>query len=278
VEVLAMDFAAVLDAFERTESYPDMTDSAAVEQVAQRYGLNVNAADTAENHKADYQLLVQRSTDWQFVRQLARRNGYVCYFESDGQPVLHFKPRDLEGTPQADLTVLQAGANLQWLDVQWLTTGPVRWTGQAIDPIRKRVVRGEAATTLEPLGKDGLADSIEDALKALKAEGSAWLLRGPRPTADGIAAHSSGATDEARFVIEARGEVDPRLYRGLLRARRTALIKGAGSLLSGTYYVRNVRTTVDEGQLSQTFIAERNALGQTGQEDFGQSAEEAPPQ
>jgi hypothetical protein len=48
--------------------------------------------------------------------------------------------------------------------------------------------------------------------------------------------------------------------------------------MSGLYYVRTVRTAIDEGEITQTFIAERNALGQSGQEEFGRTAEEVPPQ
>lgn len=281
LEIIGMDAAVLLDAFERTASYPDASDSDAATEVLGRYDIKAEVEETPERHKTDYQLLVQRSTDWQFLQWLARRNGYVCYFEYDagaGATVGHFKKRPLEGDPQADLTILQGDANLKWLDLQWVVTGPVRWTGAAIDPIRKRIVRSEGEPALDPLGADGLAESIEQGLQDAGAEGAMRLLRSPRPTDQGINAAGTGATDEARFTIEARGEVDPRLYRGLLRARRTVLVKGPGQRMSGLYYVRTVRTAIDEGEITQTFIAERNALGQSGQEEFGRTAEEVPPQ
>ena len=46
----------------------------------------------------------------------------------------------------------------------------------------------------------------------------------------------------ARFVIELRAELDPSLYRGLLRARRPVLVRGVGRRFSGVYYVQSVRT------------------------------------
>lgn len=281
VEILGMDAAVLLDAFERTAEYPDASDSDAAEEILARYNISASVESTRETHRADTRLLVQRGSDWQFLQQMARRNGYLSYFEHDaasGSVVGHFKPRPLNGEPQADLTILREEPNLEWIDVQWTLTGPVRRTGAAIDAVRKRIVRGEGEPILEALGEDGLGDAIEEGLKAGGAEGAVALLRGAPPTDQGLAAASSGATDQQRFVIEARGQVDPRLYRNLLRARRTVLIKGVGERLSGVYYVRSVRTSVDEGVLTQTFIAERNALGQTGQEDFGQSAEEEEPQ
>lgn len=281
LEVLAMDPAVLLDAFERAASYPDSSDSDAATEVIGRYNIRAQVEETAERHKTDHQLLVQRGTDWQFLKLLAQRNGFVCFFEYDtgaGEMVGHFKKRPLEDDPQADLTILQEGANLRWLDVQWVVSGPVKWTGAAIDPIRKRVVTSEGEPALTELGESGLADAIEQGLKGAGAEGSVRILRGPRPTDQGIRADGTGATDQARFTIEARGEIDPSLYRGLLRARRTVLIKGAGQRMSGLYYVRTVRTAIDEGEITQTFIAERNALGQSGQEEFGRKAEEVPAQ
>lgn len=281
LEIFGMDAAVLLDAFERVASYPDASDSDAVAEILDRYSIRAEVEDTPERHKTDYQLLVQRSTDWQFLKSLARRNGYVCYFEYDPSTddmVGHFKRRPLTGDPQADLIILQESANLKWLDIQWVVTGPVRWTGTAIDPIRKRIVASEGEPSLEALGEDGLGDAIEQGLRDAGAEGAARLLRGPRPTDQGIRTESTGATDESQFTIEARGELDPRLYRGLLRPRRTVLVKGAGQRMSGLYYVRTVRTAIDEGEITQTFIAERNALGQTGREEFGRTAEEVPPQ
>jgi len=281
VEILGMDAAVLLDAFERTADYPDASDSDAAEEILARYNLGADVTSTRETHRADTRLLVQRASDWRFMRQLARRNGYVCYFEPDpatGSVVGHFKPPALDGEPQADLTILREAANLEWIDVQWTLTGPVRRSGAAIDAVRKRIVRGAGEPELEPLGQDGLGDALEAGLQAGGAEAATALLRGARPTDQGLAAESSGATGRELFVIEARGQLDPRLYRNLLRARRTVLIKGVGELLSGIYYVRSVRTAVDEGVITQTFIAQRNALGQTGQEEFGQSAEEEEPQ
>ena len=79
-------------------------------------------------------------------------------------------------------------------------------------------------------------------------------------------------------MIELRAELDPSLYRGLLRARRPVLVRGVGRRFSGIYYVQSVRTTLEGATLLQSFVATRNATGQTGQEDFGQSAEEVPAQ
>ena len=281
VEVLGMDAAMLLDAEERTASYPDASDSDAVSEILGRYNLRGEVDPTPETHRADRRLLVQRSTDWQFVKLLAARNGYVCYFEYDsaaGETVGHFKPRPLDSEPQPDLTILREAQNLDWVDLQWVMTGPVRHRGAAFDALEKRVVEAEGEPRFTPLGEDGLAESIEEGLQSGGVATATALLRGSRPTDQGLTAESSGRTDSDRFVLEARGQLDPRLYRNLLQARRNVLIKGLGARMTGVFYVKTVRTAIEEGRLTQTFIAERNALGQTGQEEFGQSAEEEPAQ
>ncbi len=281
VEVLAMDAAVLLSAEERVEAYPDVTDTEAAEKVFARYPLTFAGEKTGTRHEAKKQLLVQRGTDWEWVQRLARRNGFVCYLEPDpqsGAVTAYFRPRALKDTPQPDLTILRDDPNLKWLDLQATLTGPARVKGAAIDPIGKRLVRSDGSPKLDPLGEGLMDDALEKGLKQAGATGSVTLLRDPFPAETAIADEGSAATDRALFAVEARGEVDTPLYRGLLRARRPVLIKGVGRMFAGVYYVRAVRTTVDEGVISQTFVAERNALGLSGKEDFGQSAEEVPPQ
>jgi hypothetical protein len=280
VEVLAMDAAVLLGAEERAATYPDMTDSEAVERVLERYKIPLSIEPTGARHDERKQLLVQRASDWDFVCSLARRNGYVCYFEPDasGKTLAHFKHRALGDTPQADLTMLREGSNLQWLDIQFVMTGPVRYVGAAIDPIAKRLVRGEGEPEERPLGDALLDQAVARGLTAAGATGAQAFLRNPAALEEVIRVEATAATDRAMFAIEARGELDPALYRGLLRARRPVLIKGIGRTFAGLFYVRAVRTVFEEGALSQTFVAERNAVGLSGKEDFGKVAEEVPPQ
>lgn len=281
VEIIAMDAAVILDAEERVAIYPDVSDQEAVEQILNRYQIALTSDNTPARQTENEQLLVQRGTDWDFLKRLSQRNGFVFYFEYDAVQdgiIGHFHRPRVNDPPQADLTILRENQNLTWVDFQLSMTGPVRHIGAAIDPIKKQIIRADEATELEPMGEEGLANTIEAGLKSAGATSAQVLLRDPFPLDTAINAKATGATDLARFLVEARGELDPALYRGLLRARLPVLIKGVGAKFSGTYYVRSVRTVLQEGQLTQTFIATRNALGQTGQEDFGQNAEEVPPE
>lgn len=281
VEVLAQDASVLLNAEERVDSYPDSSDSDAAATVFDRYRITFSGEDTSARHSQDRNLLVQRATDWSFVQRLARRNGFVCYLEPDdrdGDVVAHFRRPAVDVTTQADLVVIQEGANLRWLDLQYSMSGPARHAGAAIDPIEKRIVRGAGEPVLAALGASLLGQTAEDGLVEAGASSATALLRDPVPTDEGIGAEASGATDVDQFAIEARGELDPARYRGLLRARRPVLVRGVGKAFAGAYYVRSVRTTLEDGVLAQTFVASRNASDLQGGEEFGQSAEEVPPE
>jgi hypothetical protein len=278
VEVLAMDAAVLLDALERVASYPDVTDAEAAEEVFGRYDIPFAGQATGARHLQARQLLMQRESDWTFVRRLARRNGFVCYFETDaasGRVAGHFHPPDVDGTPQPDLAPLGDLANLSWLDFQLATTGPARHVAAAIDPLAKRLLAGDGAPALPAMGGTPLGSLIDGSLSQAGSGGATAMLFDPAPLSEAIAAQASAATDRAVFALEARGEISASVYRGLLRARRPVLIKDVGALLAGSYYVRAVRTTLDEGTLVQSFVALRNAVETTGREEFGRRAEGA---
>jgi phage protein D len=280
VEILAMDHAALMDAHERVASYPDMSDSDAVGEILSRYQLHGELGNAPVHHELERELLIQRGSDWNFVRKLARRNGFVFYFEHDeqrGEVVAHFEPPRFADTPQADIIIQQDGANLRWADLQFRMTGPTRQTGAAIDVLEKRIIRADGEANAIKLGADSTTELIDAALAGRGIDQASALVRDPEQADAGLAAQASAASNELGHAVELQGELDPAVYRGLLRARRPVLVRGLGERFSGTYFVRVVRTVVDAGALTQTFMATRNALAQDGGEAFGQSAEEIPP-
>ncbi len=279
LDVIAHDPAILLDAEERVASYPDASDSDAAEEILGRYGIEIQAMATDAQSAEDDQLLVQRGTDWRFLNQLAARNGYSVHFEvdpTDGTPKCVFAPPDLEAPPQADLTILRENANLTWVDFQVSHDRPARRVGAAIDTLAKRLVRVDADSRVAVLGETLFTRSAADGLSRVASVNAQRFLRGATPRDTALNAHAAGQMASDSHAIEARGQLDPGLYRNLLRPHLPVLIKGVGDRLTGTYYVRSVRTLMKEGELSQTFVAVTNALGRTGSEEFGQSAEEEP--
>ncbi|GAA1552943.1 hypothetical protein GCM10009789_03110 [Kribbella sancticallisti] len=279
LEVLAMDAAVVLDAEEKIAAWPNVKDSDVVGQILSGYQIAAEADDTQAQYDEDRQRLTQRATDWRFLQHLAHRNGMRFWFEyneNSRRLVGHFTAPDVGGRPQPDVVLLQEGACLNWADVQLLATGPVTVAGAAIDPIGKRIIRAAGDPVRDVMGGDEAAGPVSSGLTAAGAATATAQLTAPPPLDEALGPAASAATDDARFVVELRAELDPALYRGLLRARRPVLVRGVGRRFSGVYYVQSVRTTMEDNRLLQTFAALRNATGQSGQERFGQSAEEVP--
>jgi hypothetical protein len=279
LEVIGMDAAALMDATDRAVAWPDTSASEIATEICRRYDVMLEAESSDTTWAEEERLLVQRGSDWAFLRRLAAAEGKAFWLEWNedrGTMGGWFGRLPLEAPPQADLAILQDGAALQWIDVEFVATGGARVIGAAIDPVRKRLVRGEAEAALPALGADAAADAIEDALRGAAGGGERWL-DDPLPLDTALAAQSAGATDGARLALEIRGGLDPALYRGLLRAKRPVLVRGVGARFSGIWWVRAVRTVMEEGVLSQSFIARRNAFGPRRSDPFGQSAEEVPP-
>ena len=280
LEVLAADPAMVMAAEERVASYPDAADSDAASEIAGRYGYQTEIEDTAAQLAADDMLLIQRADDWTFLRHLAARNGYVTFFEPDpqsGDPICHFHPRKTVDAPQADLTILRENTNLSWIDFEIAHDRTERRVAHAINAVAKRKVRADGEALPEPMGESLVTTEAAAGLARAGATGSLRILRGALPRDAALNAHVEGRGTEDHLAVEARGALDPAMYRGLLRPHRTVLIKGVGDRLSGSYYVRELRTEMIDGTLMQSFVAVSNALGRKGVETFGQSAEEEEP-
>ena len=68
--------------------------------------------------------------------------------------------------------------------------------------------------------------------------------------------------------IRAQGEVDGLKFGRPLRAGLPVLVRGAGRMNSGLYYVDSVTHRISRDDYRQSFTATRNATGLTGAEAF----------
>src|SRR6516165_6200789 len=100
IEVAGMDTSVLMSLEEKIATWKDMSDSDIVQQIVAAYGVEIKADSTPTVHQENDTTLVQRSSDIQFVRDLASRNGMEFYFETDkdsGNVVAHFHAPQLDG-------------------------------------------------------------------------------------------------------------------------------------------------------------------------------------
>ena len=107
MEVSGSDTSITLDREEKSVIWDNVTDGDAVTSILGNYGLTPDVATTNTRHLEAKHVLVQRETDFRFIRRLARRNG--CYFwvsgDAMGLETGHFKRPELNGQTGADLVI-----------------------------------------------------------------------------------------------------------------------------------------------------------------------------
>jgi hypothetical protein len=278
-DVWMVDTSLLLGLEEKVVVWTDLSDGEVIDQITGEYADKTDIDPTGTVHAANENVLVQRATDLQFVRMLARRNGLEFAFETDpdsGDVVAFCKVPQLDGLPQPDLAV-QFGLDSNLVSFGVTVDGRrplnVKVTQTAIHTKTPNIAQ-VADVTLDLLGEDDLASLTSTAIDSLAPplEATAQLLLLGSPTDDPTELNTmaEAARDEAGWFMAATGEINCDAYGFVLQPRRTVLVKGAGSLYSGMYYVTRVtHKLTSDGRYRQTFEARRNAIGLDGSEEFG---------
>ncbi len=277
LDVHAMDTAVLMSLQEKVAAWPDLSDSDIVQQIVAAYGVAVQADSTPTVHQQDDTTIIQRGTDIQFVRDLARRNGVEFYFETDkdsGEVQAFFRAPNLEGTPQPDLAI-QFGeqSNLQKFSVRLEGQRPTAVQTAQMDISSASPNTAEVSDTqFARLGATDDNTLITGGASTAAANASPQILVLGAPSSDPteLQTMAQAVRDEAAWFLHASGEINSDAYGAVLRPHRLVLIKGAGTQYSGKYYVtRVVHEIKTGGAYHQTFEARRNARDLDGSEQFG---------
>jgi phage protein D len=282
VEIGGMDSSVLMGLEEKIATWPQMSDSDIAIQIVAGYGIAVQADSTGVTHQ---ETIVQRATDLQFVRDLARRNGMEFYFETDdsGSLMAYFHDPRLDAAPQPDLAVhFGVETNLKSFSVHMNGLRPLNVKTEQMD-VEANSANSEQVSdvSLTKLGDKDASDLVSDTLSNLvtpKDQLAQTLVLGPPASDDSeLKTIAQAVRDEAGWFINATGEINSDAYQAVLRPRRLVLVKGAGTAFSGKYYVVKVTHELKaDGAYSQKFEARRNARGVDGTEKFGGSGSGLP--
>jgi hypothetical protein len=259
VTVKAVDRTLELDLEEKVVAWPGTSDSAIAEAIFSAHGLASQVEATPAAPDPDVHVLIQRGSDWGLVRELAERWGYASYLESEaGTLTGHFHPLDPLAEPQGQLA-LGFGADAPRVEAHADLVAGERVLAARIP------VLSDAAQTADSAGDD-------EAQGLLSLGGQAAVLLSPadvRGEVDPLAA-ATGLARRSAFAVRLEVELDTAGVGLLVRARRTILVQGLGSSLSGLYLVARVRHVLGADRHRQQLTLVRNALGLTGDEPFGE--------
>jgi hypothetical protein len=259
--VKAIDRSLDMDAIEKVTAWPGTSDSGIAEAIFATYGFGTKVDATPDGPDPDVHVVLQRGTDWAFVRALARKWGYDAYLEAEGASVVgHFHAIDPLADPEVELA-LGFGGDAERVSVQAHLTAGHRVQAARIPALSDTAQQAEAGGDDQVQGLSPLGGMATVLLTPTDVDGEVE----PEKAATGLARQSA-------FVVTLTAEIDTDRTGLLLRARRTVLVKGLGSTLSGRWLIRRVRHRVTLVSHVQELTLVRNALGLKGDEPFGGSA------
>jgi hypothetical protein len=254
--VTGEDISLKLDLEEKRTTHPNLPDSLIVTKIIGSYGLVPVVTTTTDVPIEVNRIPTQQGTDLAYVRELARRNGFVFYVEPTDVPGVtsaYWGPAKRQGLPQSALS-MNMGPDTN-------VDTPINFRFNALGPTDPQVRIVETASRQQiPIPLPGglqlpLSSSPATPLRKTLPRGTANLSSSQASLR--AVAESSDATD----AVTGTGQLDAVRYGRALRSRRLVDVRGAGFSYDGTYYVRQVTHTIRRGQYQQSFTLARDGRG-----------------
>jgi phage protein D len=268
LNVVAMDPSVLMTLDERVKSWPNMADSDVANSIfsGADYRFTPIVDTTSWRRQETEQTLIQRGTDIQFLQELARRNGFEVYVETNGftgQVEGHFHTPRLDQPPQGTLSVnMRDATNVNSFNARYDMMQAVEATATGLDVSSREDQQSEVTSSrLSALGARAPLGGGDRPRRVLPSR--TGLVR----TGE-LQAFAQAVADRSSLAITADGALNTVAYGGVLRAKRPVMVRGAGRQFSGTYYVQSVNHVLTADSYEQNFTLTRNATGLSGRETF----------
>jgi phage protein D len=263
LQVWGQDASWLMNLEEKAREWVDVTDASVANSIFGEYGFTPapeNTEDDSPSHTEDGHSLMQRMSDIQFLRNLARRNGKLCRVactSSSGQQIGYFCKPKLDGDPIVTLILNDPDAwTVNSLNFDWDITHPTAVkTSQALfnDPSADGVSGDAEDSGLPLLDARSLTDFAGRTMTV--------LLTTPVDDAGELQLRAKSLLCEANWFVRCEGEADVSRLNTVLRVGTVVQIEGVGSLNSGKYYVWSVRHSLTANSHKMKFTLVRNAVG-----------------
>ncbi|MFX0194749.1 MAG: phage late control D family protein [Candidatus Hodarchaeota archaeon] len=264
LDVKGMDGSVLMSTEEKLKDWPNKKDSDIATQIFTDYGFTPEVEDTGVVHDEAISTIIQKETDIQFLKRLARRNEFECFVRNTTG---YFRPPQLNGVPQRILAV-QFGteSNLAYFKVELNALQPTIVEMHQLDLLTKESRDVTVDSTQQcQLGLTSASDLYSAEIRPAKVFVKHTKVIG-QPAMQALC---QGLYDDAEWLVQGEGEIVGSLYQDVLKARELVTIKGVGKIYSGVYYVIKVKHVFTDSGYTQRFNVKRNALNPDGSEDFG---------
>ncbi len=263
LKVWGQDASWLMNATEKTREWVDVTDGAAANTIFGEYGFTPdpsNLDDDSPAHTADGASLMQRASDAQFLRSLARRNGKlfrVFCTDTPGQRTGSFARPNITADPAVTLTLNDAAAaTVDEIDISWDVMRPSAVTArQALFTDKDSDGTGGTVSDsgLPPMDQNGLATFATAPVMA--------LLTTTAADAGTVTQRADSVLREAGWFVRCQGKTDAARLGAILRVGTVAKLDAAGGVHSGNYLVWSVRHHITAEKHEMNFVLVRNAVG-----------------
>jgi hypothetical protein len=265
LKVWGQDASWLMNTTEKTREWADVTDGAAANTIFGEYGITPDPGNLDEDspaHTSDGATLMQRASDAQFLRGLARRSGKlfrVFCTDTPGQRTGFFAKPNITADPAVTLTLNDsAAATVATLDITWDVMRPSAVTARQV-----------LFTDADPDGAGGTVTADDDGLPAMNQNGLAAfagstltaLLTTTAADAGTLTQRTDALLREAGWFVRCEGKTDAGLLGSILRVGMVAEVDAAGAIHSGNYLVWSVKHRITAEKHEMAFVLVRNAVG-----------------
>jgi phage protein D len=263
LQVWGQDATWLMNLEEKVKEWVDVTDGSVANAIFDDYGIDPagdNTSDDTPSHTESGHSLMQRSSDIQFLRTLARRNGKLCRVvcaDKPGKRTGYFAKPRLDGEPVVTLKL----------------NDPKAWTVDSLE-FEWDVMRPTAVSARQALFNDDDPDGVSgdttdsglallDARELSDFSGKTMsvLLTTPVDDAGELTLRAQAVLRESDWFVRCEGEADVARLNAILRVGTVVQLSGVGNLHSGKYFVWSVRHTITAHAHKMRFVLLRNAVG-----------------
>jgi hypothetical protein len=262
IDISAQDASWLMNLDDHVTEWEGMTDGQVANAIFAGYGFRPapgNVANDSPSHQPDAHTLLQRGTDLQFLRSLARRNGKLLRVGCTGPPGLrtgYFVSPDVAGPPAATISLVnQDRWTTETLDFEWDVMRPTQVTASQVDLTQAAESGVEVTST-----RSGLGPLDQRPYPTYLGRTAKLLLTAPADVAE-LSQRGSAVLAESGFFARCTGEADVDRLGAVLRPGTVVTIAGAGNLHSGKWLVWQVRHSFAPDGWTVRFTLTRNAIG-----------------
>jgi phage protein D len=262
LEVWGQDASVLMGLEEKVREWSGLTDGAVANQIFSEYGLTPGASNTDQDspaHTDDAHTLMQRASDIDFLRRLARRNGKWCRVACTDTPGVRtgtFAAPALTGDPAATIDLNDpAVSSVSSLDFSWDARRP-----SAVKASQGSLTDAAPTGTSADATNSGLPPLDARPMRAFVGRDVTVRLTAAADPAE-MPGRAAAVLRDAGWFVRCEGTADLASLKTVLRVGTVVAVQGVGSILSGAYLVWRVRHSINAQTHAMAFTLVRNAVG-----------------